>query len=110
MSKIDTSLNTWLKSLPKDQKKTFHRNMLKSALIWDESKEKTQKRWVFNNYRKEGYIKESVPHAIKMQIYVCALSVDPEIKVETIFPDVSQDYIDKYIPIMKVLAENLTNF
>jgi hypothetical protein len=104
----DSELNIWLKELNDSKKETFLENLWNNDLIWSSALDKSDRKNRFNNYR---YKQVSTPnHPTKILIYITALSVEPKLKISTIFPDIEQEYISYLLPILLDLSKQVNSF
>ncbi len=94
----DSELNIWVKKLPIPFKTIFYKNLFANKLIWAPGMDLVEKQKRFNNYRYKGI---AVPnHPTQILIYLTALTVNAELKITTLFPNIDQEWIAHLLPIL----------
>jgi hypothetical protein len=105
---MDTKLNIWIKDLPLADKKQFYKSLFNNRLIWAEGMHISEKRLRFNNYRYKGTGEPT--HQTKINIYLTALSIEPTLKITSLFNDIEQEYISFLLPILAEASSKTNNF
>ncbi|MDF1547139.1 MAG: hypothetical protein P1P88_04920 [Bacteroidales bacterium] len=104
----DTELNVWVKNLPVPQKEIFYEKIDNCDALWIGIDDMKDRRKRFNNYRYKGVSK---PDSFsQLLIYVSALYAQPDLKIETIFPNIDKQFAETFVPIVLKKSTETNNF
>lgn len=104
----DTELNVWVKNLPVPQKEIFYEKIDNCDALWIGIDDMKDRRKRFDNYRYKGVSKPG--SFSQLLIYVSALYAQPDLKIETIFPNIDKQFAETFVPIVLKKSTETNNF